>query len=157
MKLVPRYDEYRASSRTAAEIKRRVRHKDTKAELALRRALWAHGLRYRLHAQDLPGQPDIIFRRKKVAVFCDGDFWHGRDWPSLRAKLARRANPDYWIAKIGSNIERDVRISRELRSLGWRVIRLWETDILRQPEEAVAVVADALRSNREKPGSVAET
>ena len=110
----PRYSSFRPSSESASRIKRSVRSRDTKPELLLRRALWAKGLRYRLHRKDLPGKPDIVFPRQKVAVFCDGDFWHGRDWPALKQKLCRRANPDYWIPKIQSNIEHDTRSAEKL-------------------------------------------
>ena len=103
------------------------RSKHTKPEILLRKALWARGLRYRLHAKDLPGKPDIVFRRAWVVVFCDGDFWHGRDWEQRRAKLADGANPDYWINKIASNRERAVHQSQELEAAGWLVLRFWES------------------------------
>ena len=109
MSPVPRYGSFQPSSETASRIKRRVGSRGTRSELLLRRALWAEGLRYRLHRKDLPGKPDIVFPRQKIAVFCDGDFWHGRYWPALQEKLRSRANPDYWIPKIQSNIDRDAR------------------------------------------------
>jgi DNA mismatch endonuclease, patch repair protein len=91
------------------------------------------GLRYRKNVKTLPGKPDIVFVKARVAIFCDGDFWHGRDWVNLRFKLERGTNPDYWIAKIKSNIERDLRNNKLLSEAGWLVIRFWETDIKKDP------------------------
>lgn len=107
----------------------RIGARDTTPELLLRSALHSLGLRYRLHAPDLPGRPDIVFRRLRVAVFCDGDFWHGRDWARRRARLSQGSNAAYWIAKIESNMKRDRRNVRSLRDMGWTVVRLWERDI----------------------------
>lgn len=95
----------------------------------LRRALWGRGQRYRLHRRDLPGRPDIVFGRQRVAVFCDGDFWHGKDWESRRGKLGRGANSGYWIAKISTNMARDRAITERLVSAGWVVLRFWESEI----------------------------
>lgn len=81
---------------------------NTGAEVLLRKTLWSRGIRYRLHASDLPGKPDIVFPNHKVAVFVDGDFWHGRNWQELEKKLKHRANPDYWLAKIEYNRSRDL-------------------------------------------------
>jgi DNA mismatch endonuclease (patch repair protein) len=112
----------------------------------LRRQLWRSGFRYRLHAVDLPGKPDIVFRRARVVVFCDGDFWHGRDWRRRREKLSRGTNAPYWIAKIAANLARDRRNTRALRRSGWIVVRLWETDVLRDASAAVKLVSSALQA-----------
>jgi len=103
------------------------------------------GLRYRKNVRTLLGQPDIVFVGGRLLVFCDGDFWHGRDWPERAAKLQSGANAAYWMAKIASNVERDNRITAELECDGWRVLRLWETDIKRDPKLAAAQVRDSLR------------
>jgi len=141
---VPRFDRLRPASPTASNAKRRNPAKGTLAEMLVRHQLWARGLRYRLHGKDLPGKPDIVFRRQRLAIFVDGDFWHGRDWPSRIKKLKRGTNPGYWIAKIAYNIERDRTNNEQLGELGWTVIRLWETDVLRAPEEAVGRVIECL-------------
>lgn len=143
-KKVPRYDDCKPATPAASKAKRRNPPKGTRAELLLRRALWAKGLRYRLHAKDLPGKPDILFRRQRLAIFVDGDFWHGRDWEQRRKKLKKGSNADYWLAKIGYNIERDKRNTTLLEGMGWTVIRMWETDLLRGPGIAVRKILGAL-------------
>jgi DNA mismatch endonuclease (patch repair protein) len=115
----------------------RVRSKDSKAELALRRALHARGVRYRLHAKDVPGRPDIVIRARRIALFVDGDFWHGNAWrlrglPSLEAQFPSRV--EWWSAKLRRNMERDREVNAELKANGWRVMRVWESDVLRDPE-----------------------
>jgi DNA mismatch endonuclease, patch repair protein len=144
MPKVPRFSDFTSTSDTASRIKQRNRAKDTKAEMLLRRELWRRGLRYRLHAVDLPGKPDIVFRGARVAVFCDGDFWHGRNSPARLARLAGGANAPYWVAKITANIERDRRNNRKLRLAGWKVVRLWETDIVRDIGRAASRVETLL-------------
>ncbi|MEM7582864.1 MAG: very short patch repair endonuclease [Acidobacteriota bacterium] len=136
----PRYGGFKPSSKHASRVKSKNRKTDTKAELILRRALWARGLRYRVHGHDLPGKPDIVFLRQQLAVFVDGDFWHGRDWEELQVKLARRANPDYWIRKIAYNRERDQVVTRELETQGWTVMRVWEGEILSDVERVAEQV-----------------
>ena len=142
--IAPRFDQLRPASSAASHTKRRNKARGTAAEVGLRRQLWAMGLRYRLYAKDLPGKPDIVFRLKRLAVFVDGDFWHGRDWETRRHKLAAGHNADYWLAKIRYNRERDRRNTQQLEAAGWRVIRLWETDVKRAPQQAAAVVQAAL-------------
>jgi DNA mismatch endonuclease, patch repair protein len=108
----------------------------------LRRALWRQGLRYRLHPADLPGKPDIVVRGKRVAIFCDGDFWHGRNWRRRKARLQRGANSEYWVAKISRNRRRAKEVTGMLRDAGWLVIRIWESTIKRDPERvAIRVMA----------------
>lgn len=140
----PRFTGLRPASAASSMIKKSIRGKDTRAEIALRKALWSSGLRYRLHVSSLPGCPDIIFPRVRVAVFCDGDFWHGRDWDRRRARLMRGANAVYWIAKIETNMARDKRNTAELVAGGWVVIRLWEKDILRNAAAAAGRVRSAI-------------
>jgi DNA mismatch endonuclease (patch repair protein) len=145
---VPRFSSFEPTSETASRIKRRNRSGKTRAEVLLRKELWHRGLRYRLHSRDLPGKPDIVFRRMRVVVFCDGDFWHGRHWPKRRESLARGANADYWTAKIAANVARDRRNSRLLRAAGWTVVRLWETEVLRDIHKAVGRVEAVIRARR---------
>ena len=96
-----------ASERASSAARGASKKADTKLELVLRRALWRKGLRYRKNVAGLPGKPDIVFHRAKVVLFCDGDFWHGKDWCSRRAKILKGNNPEYWTKKIEANIRRD--------------------------------------------------
>lgn len=114
-------------SRTMAAI----RGRDTKPEILLGRALRHLGLRFAAHDSRLPGKPDIVFRSHRLVIFVDGDFWHGRHWTSRRAKLLLGNNAAYWVAKIETNVRRDRRTNRALRSGGWFVTRVWESDIMR--------------------------
>jgi len=148
MPKVPRFTNFNSSSESASRIKQRSRSRDTKPELLLRKELWRRGLRYRLHRSDLPGKPDVVFRQARVVVFCDGDFWHGRRWEQRREKLARGANALYWTAKIAANVVRDRRNTRALKLAGWTVIRLWETDILRDVGRAAARVEAIVMKRR---------
>ena len=133
-----------ASERASAAARGASGKTGTAPELILRRALWAAGLRYRKTARGLPGKPDLVFPGAKVAVFCDGDFWHGKDWTKRRAKLARGHNAAYWIGKIERNIERDGQTDRKLRELGWTPLRFWESDIRSNVSPIVRQIALAI-------------
>ena len=106
---------------------RRVRGKDTSPELAVRRALWAAGFRYRLHLKSLPGKPDIVFARRRITVFVHGCFWHQHQGCSRSKRPATRRQ--YWDAKLDRNMERDDLTRRRLQDLGWQVVTLWECDL----------------------------
>jgi DNA mismatch endonuclease (patch repair protein) len=126
-----------------------VKHKNSKAELALRHALHAAGLRYRLHAKDVTGRPDIVNRSKRLAVFVDGDLWHGNPDEVLRRGRSSLAElfptrTEWWVAKIERNIERDRLVTEQLRAEGWTVVRLWEHDVLNDPLKCVSKVKAAL-------------
>ena len=117
---------------TTHKIMSAVKSKDTRPELALRRELWRRNLRYRKNYDGLPGKPDIVFPRARLVVFCDGDFWHGHNWAirknsSLEDELRHYSKE--WAEKIKRNVRRDERVNKELEVLGWRVIRIWESDI----------------------------
>lgn len=105
--------------------------KGTGPELALGRLMWRSGIRYRKHPKDVPGTPDFCIRKYRLAVFVDGEFWHGRNWEQRREKLKK--NREFWIAKIERNIRRDREVNRLLRSRGWKVLRFWETEVRREP------------------------
>lgn len=128
----------------------RVRNKNSKAELALRRALHAAGVRYRLHAPDVTGRPDLVFRRRRLAVFVDGDLWHGNPEEVRRRGRASLAElfptrTEWWVAKIERTMARDREVTEALQTSGWTVIRLWEYDVLRDPEGCAARIRQALR------------
>lgn len=140
----PSFANRKPASPRASAVKRRNRKTDTTAELALRRALWRLGLRYRVHHKGLPGTPDIVFPRKRVVVFVDGDFWHGRDWEQRKERLRSGTNASYWLAKIGYNRERDRKNDKVLSQSGWTVLRLWETDVLASPDGTAKQVFDLI-------------
>jgi DNA mismatch endonuclease (patch repair protein) len=107
------------------------------------------GLRYRKNVKGLPGKPDIVFSRARVVVFCDGDFWHGRNWLELSSKLRAGSNSAYWLAKIASNMERDRHNTVLLEDNGWLVIRIWEAEIRRDPTEAAYQIATKVQQRRQ--------
>jgi DNA mismatch endonuclease, patch repair protein len=126
-----------------------VRNKNTGPEIALRKALHARGLRYRLNSP-LAGRPDLVFQGARAAVFVDGDYWHGNAWrtrgfASFEAYYGRGSNAEFWLAKIRRNVRRDEDVTNKLTSQGWRVIRVWESDIDADADEAAAVVAASIR------------
>ena len=118
--------------------------RDTKPELLLRRALRGSGVRYKVDVGSLPGRPDLAIPAVRLAVFCDGDFWHGRSLRSRLGKLKRGHNASYWVSKIRSNVQRDRRVEHLLREAGWTCLRLWETDVRADPQKAAAVVLGAI-------------
>lgn len=124
-----------------------IRSKDTKIEVALRKELWAQGYRYRKNYKALPGTPDIVLTKYKIAIFCDGELFHGKDWEILRPRLLRGNNPDFWIKKIERNMERDRKNDKKLLFMGWTVIRFWGEDILKRPKECIKVVEEAIFEN----------
>jgi len=120
------------SSAASSRAKRANRRSGTQPELLLGRALRRVGIRFKRNVASLPGCPDFVFDEARVVVLSDGDFWHGREWRSLRRKLALRHNSAYWIAKIKANRGRDRRHNRALRAAGWTVIRVWESEIRKE-------------------------
>jgi DNA mismatch endonuclease (patch repair protein) len=106
---------------------RRIKSKNTSIEVSLRKALWHSGIRYRKNYAKLPGTPDIAILKYQIAIFCDGEFWHGKDWELKKPKL--KSNRDYWINKIERNMGRDRQNEWVLHSMGWKVIRFWGLEI----------------------------
>jgi DNA mismatch endonuclease (patch repair protein) len=141
---VPCFSGFRPTSAVQSRAKRSNRKTDTSPEVLLRRVVWSLGLRYRKNVAGLPGKPDLVFASVQVAVFCDGDFWHGRDWPRLRKKLERGSNAAYWSAKIARNVQRDRANQKLLEKQGWLVLRLWETNIKRDPIGAAKKIQRAV-------------
>ena len=125
-----------------------IRNKDTAIETKLRKALWAKGYRYRKNVKDLPGKPDIVLTKYHIAVFCDSEFFHGKDWNDLKAQLERGKNPDFWIAKISKNMQRDDDVDKQLRALGWHVLRFWGKDISKSTDECVRTIEELIFENK---------
>lgn len=125
---------------TRSRIMSKIRSKGTKPELLLVKLLKTADLRFSTHAK-LPGTPDIAFKQQKVAVFVDGEFWHGYNWKHL----GRVPPKGYWRKKLQRNISRDKRVNRELHCLGWSYIRLWESQVLRKPAYCLNRIRRALK------------
>ncbi len=110
-----------------SKLMRKIRSRATKPEIVLRKALWHAGIRYRVNFGKVPGIPDIVITKSRVAIFVDGEFWHGREWNSKKTKI--KSNRDYWIPKIERNIQRDYEINVILESSGWKVMRFWANEV----------------------------
>jgi len=128
------------SKEKRSEIMSKIRGKDTKLEVSFRKGLskeaWPMGYRYRKHYKGIPGRPDVVFPKYRLAIFIDGDFWHGYDFEEKRHKLPE----GYWPVKIETNILRDERNTRDLKKLGWTVLRFWEHEVKKNPEKAIGKV-----------------
>ena len=138
MKHPKRYD-------TTPEVSKRmgkVRLKKGKAEVLLAKALWHRGYRYRLNYKKLPGSPDIAITKYRIAVFVDGEFWHGFDWEYRKKTL--KANRDYWIEKIEENIARDLRNDRLLLQADWIPIHFWEKEVIKNMPKCIAEIEDII-------------
>lgn len=117
-----------------------VKNKDSEIEILLRRELWSRGLRYRKNVKTVYGKPDIAFIGKKIAVFCDSEFWHGYAWEIAQDEFQSRR--DFWIPKIERNIQRDKEVNERLRNDGWIVLRFWGREI----KKDVSACADIIQT-----------
>lgn len=124
-----------------------IRSKDTSIEVKLRKALRKEGFRYRKNMKSLPGRPDIVLTKYKIAIFCDSEFFHGKDWEDLQVQLKKGKNADFWIEKISRNRERDEEINKRLLFMGWTVLRFWGKDIKKDVGQCVKVVEEAIFDN----------
>lgn len=122
----------------------RVKSKDSKMEIILRKALWTAGLKYRKHYKKVVGTPDIAFVGKKVAVFCDSSFWHGLDFEIQKKKLGH--NREYWLQKIERNMSRDKYVNKILAEEGWLVIRCSDKEIFSDVTKCVERILQAIES-----------
>lgn len=133
------------------EIRKRmsnVRLKNGKAETILAKRLWHEGYRYRRNYKKLPGSPDIALTTYKVAVFVDGEFWHGENWEERKAKL--KHNREYWIEKIEENMARDKRVDGQLQEIGWTTVHFWEKQVLRHTDECLQVVLELIEKKNDQ-------
>lgn len=124
-----------------------IKGKDTKIEIKLRKLLWHKGFRYRKNYKVLPGSPDIVLTKYKIVIFCDGEFFHGKNWEELRNHLENSNNSQFWISKIARNIDRDDEVNKQLNALGWTVLRFWGEDIKKHPDECVRVIEETIFDN----------
>ena len=124
-----------------------IRSKDTSIEVLLRKTLWHKGYRYRKNYKLLPGKPDIVLTRYHIAVFCDSEFWHGKEWNVLKSRLLKGKNAEYWIKKIERNMERDAEIDQKLFQMDWTVIRFWGEEIQKDTDKCVRIIEEAIFEN----------
>jgi DNA mismatch endonuclease (patch repair protein) len=144
----PSFEGLMPASEASSRAKRMNRAVDTRHEHLVRSLLWWRGLKFRKNMKSLPGKPDIVFSKEKVVVFCDGDFWHGRHWAKLSRKLRIGTNGAYWFQKIRTNIQRDRRTNKCLEADNWRVVRIWETNFLNDPEGTTTLIEKIVRARR---------
>ena len=123
----------------------RIKSTDTSIEISLRRALWASGIRYRKNYKALPGAPDIAITKENIAIFCDGEFWHGKNWETKKGGI--KNNHEYWTEKIERNIERDQEVNKALCGMGWTVLRFWGNDINKDLTGCVDDIKDTIFQN----------
>ena len=121
-----------------------VKNKDSQIELLLRKELWSRGLRYRKNVNRIYGKPDIVFIGKKIAVFCDSEFWHGYNWDERKKDF--KSHQEFWIPKIERNMERDAEVTAKLESEGWTVIRFWGNEIKKNTAQCADIIEKAVHS-----------
>ena len=121
-----------------------VKNKDSKIEILLRKELWNRRLRYRKNVNHIYGKPDIAFIGKKIAVFCDSEFWHGYNWEERKKDF--KSNQEFWIPKIERNMERDAEVTAKLESEGWTVIRFWGNEIKKNTTKCADIIEKAVHS-----------
>ena len=121
-----------------------IKNKDSKIEQVLRKALWDKGYRYRKNYGKLPGKPDIVLTKYRIAIFCDSEYFHGKDFEKLKAQLSRSKNPDFWISKIQKNIDRDTEVNQILKNMDWVVLRFWGKEILKNTDDCIRAIEEAI-------------
>lgn len=129
---------------TRSEIMQRVKSKNTKIEIILRKELWKRGLRYQKNVKDIFGKPDIVFKGKQLVVFTDSEFWHGKQF--LEGKSIPKTNTEYWVNKFKRNIERDKKVNKKLQDEGWTVLRFWGIDIKKNVSNCVDTIERTLKA-----------
>ena len=121
-----------------------VKNKDSQIEQLLRKELWSRGIRYRKNVNRIYGKPDIVFIGKKIAVFCDSEFWHGYNWEERKKDF--KSHQEFWIPKIERNMERDAEVTAKLESEGWTVIRFWGNEIKKNTAQCADIIEKAVHS-----------
>lgn len=122
---------------------KQVKNKDSVIEVMLRKELWSRGLRYQKNVTDIFGKPDLVFKGKKVAVFCDSEFWHGYNWEERKENF--KSNREFWIPKIERNMQRDIEVTEELQKQGWTVLRFWGKEIKKNVKECADIIEKEVR------------
>ena len=137
---VPRFNEESGFYTTPerSKIMGKIRGKNTKPEMAFRKALYAQGYRYRIDYRKLTGKPDIVLKKYRIVIFIDGEYWHGYNWEERKPKI--KTNREFWIAKIERNMQRDAEVNRTLEDLGYKIFRFWENEIKKELERCLSEV-----------------
>ena len=135
--IVPRFNEASGfyTTKMRSKIMSNIRGKNTKPELLFRKALWSKGVRFRVGNKKLPGNPDVSIQKYKLAIFIDGEFWHGYNWEERKDQI--KSNRDFWIPKIERNMQRDRQVNRELNLMGYTVFRFWEKEIKKELHKCI--------------------
>lgn len=134
------------TTESRSKLMSRVKGKNTKPEVLFRKSLWGAGFRFRIHVKDLPGSPDIAIKKYKLAIFIDGEFWHGFDW--AKAKHAIKTNQDFWIQKIETNIARDLQNNLDLESIGYTVFRFWEKEVRKDVKSCIEKISTFIKDDK---------
>ncbi|MBL1407610.1 very short patch repair endonuclease [Sphingobacterium faecale] len=145
---VPRFEESLGfyTSKQRSYNMSRIRGKNSRPELILRKALWSKNIRFRLHDKSLPGRPDIVIKKYKLAIFVDGEFWHGFDWKINRERI--KSNRLFWIPKIERNMQKDEKVNRALRDLEYTVFRFWSKDVFKKTQLIINQIELFIESRR---------
>jgi DNA mismatch endonuclease Vsr len=125
-----------------------IRSSGTKIEVLLAKALWQKGYRYRKNSAKIIGKPDIVFKKYKIVIFCDSEFWHGKDWAKNKKKV--KTNKEYWHLKIENNIKRDKIVNKQLKKDGWTTLRFWGKDISKDLDGCVKIVLRTINTQLKK-------
>ncbi|MFD2725043.1 very short patch repair endonuclease [Hyunsoonleella rubra] len=134
---VPRFNEESGfyTTKKRSKMMSKIRGKNTKPELIFRKALWKKGVRYRVDSKTLPGKPDVSIKKYRLAIFIDGEYWHGYNWNERKPKL--KTNRGFWIPKIERNMQRDKEVNRQLEELGFTVFRFWSKEVINDLERCI--------------------
>ena len=123
---------------------KQVKNKDSVIEIALRKELWNRGLRYQKNVTKIFGKPDLVFKGKKVAVFCDSEFWHGYNWEERKKDF--KSHQEFWIPKIERNMQRDIEVTEELQKQGWKVLRFWGNEIKKDVSGCAEIIEKTIQA-----------
>jgi DNA mismatch endonuclease, patch repair protein len=146
---VPRFKESAGfyTTKQRSKVMSKIKGKDSKPELTLRKALWKSNLRYRIHNEKLPGRPDIVIKKYKLAIFVDGEFWHGYDWEKNKLKI--KSNTSFWVPKIERNMQKDRIVKEQLTTMGYTVFRFWSKEIISNLSRVVNQIMLYIEAARE--------
>lgn len=134
------------SKEVRSKIMRSIKGKDTKEEILLSKALWQKGYRYRKNNRSVYGKPDLTFKKYKIAIFVDGEFFHGYNWQEKKYQI--KSNLEYWIPKIERNIERDKKVNEYLIKNGWKVIRFWSNFVKKNLEDCILIIEKEIEGSK---------